>query len=190
MLDKYIFNEDIKRVFNIITNGEILSRYILKDYISDIEIINEFQKKEKMENNNNPNNISRNTGNFIDSSQNLIALNNILSKTNTSIYPITAFNNSFLYLNSSFRSLCMDKLEGLIIECKWKKKYMLLLKIIKLDSFSPPLIVLQTSDDINFNEEIKFLNRKFSLNSSNIFSFSSFLILFNFIFFITMFLIV
>ena len=133
MLDKYIFNEDIKRVFNIITNGEILSHYILKDYISDIEIINEFQKKEKMENNNNPNSISRNTGNFIDSSQNLIALNNIISKTNTSIHPITAFNNSFLFLNSSLRSLCLDNLEGLIIECKWKNKYILLLKIIKLD---------------------------------------------------------
>jgi len=133
MLDKYIFNEDIKRVFNIITNGEILSHYILKDYISDIEIINEFQKKEKMENNNNPNSISRNTGNFIDSSQNLIALNNIMSKTNTSIHPITAFNNSFLFLNSSLRSLCLDNLEGLIIECKWKNKYILLLKIIKLD---------------------------------------------------------
>ena len=133
MLDKYFFNEDIKRVFNIITNGEILSRYILKDYISDIEIINEFQKKEKIENNNNPNNTSRNTGIFTDSSQNLIALNNIMPKTNTSIYPITTINNSFLYLNASFRSLCLDKLEGLIIKCKWKKKYMLLLKIIKLD---------------------------------------------------------
>ena len=133
MLDKYFFNEDIKRVFNIITNGEILSHYILKDYISDIEFINEFQKKEKIENHNNPNSTSINTGKFNDSSQNLIALNNILSKTNTSIHPITTVNNSFLYLNSSFKSLCLDKLEGLIIECKWKKKYILLLKIIKLD---------------------------------------------------------
>ena len=135
MLDKYFFNEDIKRVFNIITNGEILSRYILKDYISDIEIINELPKKEKIENtNNNISNSTRiNTGKFTDSSQNLIALNNILSKTNSSINPITTFNNSFLYLNSSFKSLCLDKLEGLIIKCKWKKKYILLLKITKLD---------------------------------------------------------
>lgn len=121
MLDKYIFNEDIKRVFNIITNGEILSRYILKDYISDIEIINNIQKKEKIENNNN---ISRITGKFNDSSQNLLAFNNILSKT---------VSNSFLYLNSSLKSLCLDKLEGLLIECKWKKKYMLLLKIKKVN---------------------------------------------------------
>ena len=36
-----------------------------------------------------------------------------------------------MYLNSSFKSLYLDKLEGLIIECKWKKKYFLLLKISK-----------------------------------------------------------
>ena len=40
MLDKYIFNEDIKRVFSFMKKSQIIKNYILKDYISDIKIIN------------------------------------------------------------------------------------------------------------------------------------------------------
>ena len=130
MQDKFIFNEDIKRVFNCISNCQIVSHYILKDYITDIKIINDNKKKEKIIENNsilNPNN-SKNLGKYTDSSQNLIAL-----KTSNSIYPITTVNNSFLYFNSSFKSLNLDKLEGLLIECNWKKKYILLLKISKVN---------------------------------------------------------
>ena len=47
MLHKFIFNEDIKRVFNCISNGQIISQYILKDYISDIQITNDIKKKGK-----------------------------------------------------------------------------------------------------------------------------------------------
>ena len=130
VLHKFIFNEDIKRVFNCISNGQIISQYILKDYISDIQITNDIKKKEKPTENNNKSFIKCN-----DSSQNLIGLNNIQSKTNTntSIHPINIMNNSFLYFNSSFKSLILDKLEGLLIECKWKKKYILLLKIAKIN---------------------------------------------------------
>ena len=131
MIDKFIFNEDIKRVFNCITNFQIISQYLFKDYISDIKFINENIKKEKnLENNSNIyNNNSKSICKYNDSSQNLIAMNTLASKTNTSIHPIMAANNSFLYLNSSFKSINYDKFEGLIIECIWKKKYVLLLRI-------------------------------------------------------------
>ena len=130
MQDKFIFNEDIKRVYNCISNSQIISQYILKDYISDIKIFNDNKKKEKIIENNSIiiTNNSKNLGKYNDSSQNLIAL-----KANNSIYPITTVNNSFLYFNSSFKSLNLDKLEGLIIECNWKKKYILLLKISKIN---------------------------------------------------------
>ena len=126
MLDKFIFNEDINRVFNCITNNQIICQCIFKDFISDIKILN-VQKKEKTVDN------SKSICKYNDSSQNLIAMNNIASKTNnTSLHPI-ALNNSFLYLNSSFRSINLEKMEGSIIECKWKKKYILLLRIIKIN---------------------------------------------------------
>lgn len=130
MQDKFIFNEDIKRVYNCISNNQIISQYILKDYISDIKIVNDNKKKEKIIDNHSVllTNNSKNLGKYNDSSQNLIAL-----KTNNSIYPITTVNNSFLYFNSSFKSLNLDKLEGLIIKCIWKKKYILLLKIAKIN---------------------------------------------------------
>jgi hypothetical protein len=51
-MDKYVFNEDIKRVFNYLTNSQIIYQYLLKDYISDIKIINEFKKSEKANDNN------------------------------------------------------------------------------------------------------------------------------------------
>ena len=128
MLDKFIFNEDINRVFNFITNKQIVCQYIFKDFISDIKILNEYKKKEKTFETN-----SKSICKYNDSSQNLLALNNIASKTNnTSVHPM-AMNNSFLYLNSSFRSINLEKMEGSIIECKWKKKYILLLRIIKIN---------------------------------------------------------
>ena len=37
MLDKFIFDEDIKRVFNCLTNIQIITQCLLKDYISDIK---------------------------------------------------------------------------------------------------------------------------------------------------------
>lgn len=132
MIDKFLFNEDIKRVFNCITNCQIISQCLFKDYISDLKIINESRKKEKTLENINSN-INNNNSKSIckcnDSSQNLIAMNNLASKNNTSVHPLIAANNSFLYLNSSFKSINYDKFEGLIIECKWKKKYILLLRI-------------------------------------------------------------
>ena len=132
MIDKFLFNEDIKRIFNCITNFQIISQYLFKDYISGIKLINENRKKEKTENTNSNiinNNNSKSICKYNDSSQNLIAMNNLASKNNTSIHPIMAANNSFLYLNSSFKSINYDKFEGLIIECNWKKKYILLLRI-------------------------------------------------------------
>ena len=48
MKDKFIFNEDIKRVFNYMTNSQIITQYIFKDYISDIKIINEVKKVKKI----------------------------------------------------------------------------------------------------------------------------------------------
>ena len=129
MINKYIFNEDIKRVFNCIINNQIITQYILKDYISDFKIINDNKKKEKILENNSIN-LNNNNSKIIDSSsQNLITL---ASKNNTTTYPIINVNNSFLYFNSSL--LGIDKLEGLMVECKWKNKYILLLKIMKINN--------------------------------------------------------
>lgn len=134
MMEPFIFNENIKRVFSIMLNSQIVSQCILKDYISEIKIINDYKKKEKFtENKNNPNNISKNINKFNDSFQNLISTNNMSSKNSNSGYMLTTVNNSFLYLNTSFKSLSLDKIEGLIIECKWKKKFILLLKIFKIN---------------------------------------------------------
>ena len=128
MQDKFILDEDIKRVFNCLTNTQIITQCLLKDFISDINILNEPKRKDRMllENTSNLNNNSKN------SSQNMISLNNLASRTNTSIHPMVV-NNSFLYLNSSFKSANFEKLEGSIIECKWKKKYILLLRIAKVN---------------------------------------------------------
>ena len=98
---------------------------MLKDYIFDVKILNDIKKRET----NNSKSIIKNTN---DSSQNLYNLNNLVSKTNNSIYPILAVNNSFLFLNSSLNSISLEKFEGLIFECRWKKKYILLLKIVKI----------------------------------------------------------
>ena len=119
-MDKFIFNEDLKRVFICLTNKLVLSQYILKDYISDAKIINEIKTKEKSsENNNTQNNKSNKTIN--DSSQNLVQGNIQVNKSIYNTIPINQFNTSFLFLNSSIKSLVMEKLEGLIFECKWKK---------------------------------------------------------------------
>jgi hypothetical protein len=128
MLDKFIFDEDIKRVFNCLTNTQIITQCLLKDFISDIKLLNEPKRKDKilLENTSNLNNNSKN------SSQNMISINNLASKTSISIHPM-AINNSFLYLNSSFKSANYEKIEGSSIECKWKKKYILLLKIVKIN---------------------------------------------------------
>ena len=136
MMDKYIFNEDIKRVFNYMTNSQIITQYLFKDFISDIKIFNEVKKSEKTNTNtdsNFNNNNSKSLIKYNDSSKNLMGMNNLSAKANNSIHPIMAVNNSFLYLNSSFKSLNLEKLEGIIIECKWKKKYILLLRIIKVN---------------------------------------------------------
>lgn len=126
MICKFTFDESIKRIFFCITNNQIICHQWLKDYISDIKIINEPKKKEAS--------YSRSMikNNITDSSQNLINMNNIGSKTNISVHPGLAINNSFLFLNSSLNTINFDKLEGLIFECKWKKKYILTLKIIKI----------------------------------------------------------
>ena len=124
MIYKFTFNETIKRVFNCITNSQIICHNLLKDYISDIKIVNDVKKKET----NNSKSIIKNIN---DSSQNLYNNNNIASRTNISIHPILAVNNSFLFLNSSL-SVSLEKLEGLIFECRWKKKYILSLKIVKV----------------------------------------------------------
>ena len=125
MLDKFIFDEDIKRVFNCLTNTQIITQCLLKDFISDIKILNEPKRKDKLlllENTNNVNNNSKN------SSQNMISINNLASRTNTSIHPM-AVNNSFLYLNSSFKSANYEKLNRMQV----KKKYILLLRIAKIN---------------------------------------------------------
>ena len=101
-MDKFIFNENLKRVFDCLTNKLVLSQYILKDFISDVKIINEFTKKEKSsEYNNIQNNKSNKTHN--DSSQNLIQgniLGNILGNKSSYISPpINQVNTSFLLLN-------------------------------------------------------------------------------------------
>ena len=133
MISKFTFNESIKRVYNCITNSQIIYYHVLKDYISDIKIVNDFRKREtkdeKKDANNNSKSIIKNSNN--DSSQNLYN-NNVASKTNNSIHPILTLNNSFLFLNSSLNSNNVEKLEGLIFECRWKKKYILLLKILKV----------------------------------------------------------
>ena len=125
MISKFSFNETIKRVFNCVTTGQIIYRHILKDYISDLKIINDVKKNEG--------NTSKSLiKNINDSSQNLCSVNNIASKTNNSIHPIFAVNNSFLFLNSSLNSINLERVEGLIFECRWKKKYILSLKIVKV----------------------------------------------------------
>ena len=134
MLDKLIFNEDIKKVFNSITNVQIVCQYLFKDYIFDIKILNEQKKKEKNLdcNSNLNNNNSKSISKYNDSSHNLISMNNIASKNNTSIHPILTLNNSFLYLNSSFKSVNIEKAENLLFECKWKKKYICIFRIKKI----------------------------------------------------------
>ena len=124
MLDKFIFDEDIKRVFNCLTNTQIITQCLLKDFISDIKILNEPKRKDRLllENTSNLNNNSKN------SSQNMISINNLASRTNTSIHPM-AVNNSFLYLNSSFKSANYEKLNRMQV----KKKYILLLRIAKIN---------------------------------------------------------
>ena len=92
------------------------------------KILNEPKRKDKLlllENTSNLNNNSKN------SSQNMISINNLASRTNTSIHPM-AINNSFLYLNSSFKSANYEKLEGSLIECKWKKNIFYYYKLPKL----------------------------------------------------------
>ena len=125
MISKFSFNETIKRVFNCVTNYQIIYRHILKDYVSDAKIINDPKKRETS----NSKSIIKNVN---DSSQNLCNINNLASKTNNSIHPILAANNSFLYLNSSLNSVNFERIEGLILECRWKKKYILLLKVVKV----------------------------------------------------------
>jgi len=130
MQDQFIFNEDIKRVFDIISNSQIMQHSILKDYISDVKIVTDNKKIDK--NNLNANN-SKSLIKYNDSSQNLTSINNTISKAiNNSNNQIINANYSFLYSNSSFSSLHLDKLEGLILECKWKNKYILLLRFGKI----------------------------------------------------------
>ena len=132
MQDKFIFNEDIKRVVDIISNSQILQQSILKDYISDVKIITDNKKIDKNNTNLNNNN-SKSLIKCNDSSQNLISINNVISKTiNNSNNQIINVNSSFLYLNTSFSAFHLDKLEGLILECKWKNKYILLLRFGKI----------------------------------------------------------
>ena len=133
MMDKFIFNEDLKRVFNCLTNQLVLSQYVLKDFISDVKLINEIKRKEKLSDNN-INQINKSKQTINDSSQNLVQVNILGSKSNASLFPVNQANTSFLYLNSSIKSLIIEKLEGLIIECKWKKKYILLLKLSKINA--------------------------------------------------------
>ena len=129
-MDKFIFNEDLKRIFNCLTNKLVLSQYILKDFISDERIINESKRKEKSSENNN---IQNNKTNINDSSQTLAQANIQGNKSSYNTIPLNQVNTSFLFLNSSNKSLIIEKLEGIIIECKWKKKYILLLKLSKIN---------------------------------------------------------
>ena len=48
MTETFIFNENIKRVFSIMLNSQIVSQCILKDYISEIKIINDYKKKKNL----------------------------------------------------------------------------------------------------------------------------------------------
>ena len=135
MIEKYFFNEEIQRVFNFITNSQIISQCLFKDYISDVKFLNDPKKRDRSgENNSNIITNNRSSGRNNDSSQNLVNMNNVGSKTTNSTNPIMGVNNSFLYLNASFKSIHLDKMEGLIIECKWKKKYILLLRVIKINN--------------------------------------------------------
>jgi hypothetical protein len=132
MLDQFIFNEDIKRIVDIISNSQIVQQSILKDYISNVKIITDNKKIDKNNTNLNPNN-SKNLIKYNDSFQNLISINNVISQTiSNSNNQIINVNNSYLYSNSSFSSLHLDKLEGIIFECKWKNKYILLLRFGKI----------------------------------------------------------
>ena len=121
---------------------------MLKDYIFDVKILNDIKKRET----NNSKSIIKNTN---DSSQNLYNLNNLVSKTNNSIYPILAVNNSFLFLNSSLNSISLEKFEGLIFECRWKKKYILLLKIVK--AFSLQIRLYWNSFELKTHLLFRFL---------------------------------
>ena len=132
-MNKFIFNEDLKRIFDCLTNKLVLFQYILKDFISEVKIINEIKRKEKSsEINNTKNNKTNKTIN--DSSQTLAQTNILGNKSTYNIVPTNQINTSFLCLNSSIKSLIIEKLEGLIIECKWKKKYILLLKFSKINA--------------------------------------------------------
>ena len=132
-MDKFTFNEDLKRIFNCLTNKLVLSQYILKDFISDVKKIDETNRKEKSSENNNTQN-----KNFIktinDSSQTIVQASILGNKSSYNTISINQVNTSFLFVNSSIKSLIMEKLEGLIIECKWKKKYILLLKLSKINT--------------------------------------------------------
>ena len=133
MIEKFIFNEDLKRIFDCVTNKLVLSQYIMKDFISDVKVINEIKKKEKSsESNNTQNNKSNKILN--DSSQNIVQASILGNKSSYITIPINQVNTSFLFLNSSIKSLILEKLEGLIFECKWKKKYILLLKLSKINT--------------------------------------------------------
>ena len=57
-----------------------------------------------------------------DSSQTIVQASNLVNKSSYNTISINQANTSFLFLNSSIKSLIMEKLEGLIIECKWNKK--------------------------------------------------------------------
>ena len=164
MLDKFIFNEDIKRVFNTMSNTQIISQFILKDYLTDVKVINDTKKTEKITENltNLNSNNSKSTGRYNDSSQNLITFNNQISKNNNSIYPITNANNSFLYLNSSFKSLHFDKLEGIIFECKWKKKFILLFRIKSINDFKKDFKYMEI-ECIEMNHYENAFNLEFSM---------------------------
>ena len=132
MQDQFIFNEDIKRVVDIISNSQIIQQSILKDYISNVKIITDNKKIDKNNTNLNPNN-SKNLIKYNDSFQNLISINNVISQAiSNSNNQIINVNNSYLYSNSSFSLLHLDKLEGIIFECKWKNKYILLLRFGKI----------------------------------------------------------
>ena len=56
MLDQFIFNEDIKRIVDIISNSQIVQQSILKDYISNVKIITDNKTNDKNNTNINPNN--------------------------------------------------------------------------------------------------------------------------------------
>ena len=155
-MDKFTFNEDLKRIFNCLTNKLVLSQYILKDFISDVKKIDETNRKEKSSENNNTQN-----KNFIktinDSSQTIVQASILGNKSSYNTISINQVNTSFLFVNSSIKSLIMEKLEGLIIECKWKKKYILLLKLST--SLQTILLIKFSSKNKIINE---IINREFN----------------------------